>query len=382
MERSAKPNSHSAPVNRGGFTPALLETIRERISLADLVSPHVKLKRRGREYVGLSPFNAERTPSFTIVPAKRFFHCFSSGEHGDVIDFVMKVKGLTFPDAVRQLAARAGIEIPQSGPGENGMSDARAPATASAVDERDEKREAAVGIWSAAERETAPVGLNMAARGAWPPDLPLSGCIRWLTLASARRLDYRLPDDADGAAVYAFGLGKVTGVQVEPMTLDGRNAPWPPGPKGGKPLKRRSRGVLRGSPMSIGSDAAGPVRIAEGPADALAAVTWLGGTAWVSGGTGFLPALVPMLAATGRPVEIFADDDRAGREAATKLQDSLIWQHDVAARLIRYPGCDPAEALAADWVERVARLEADGLATADARAAAWAAHQQRKDGPS
>lgn len=98
------------------FPPDFLEQLRERTSLVDVVSRHVKLQRRGREYVGLSPFKQERTPSFTVVPDKGFFHCFSSGEHGDVIGFLMRLEGLSFPEAVEKLAQAAGLEVPRESP--------------------------------------------------------------------------------------------------------------------------------------------------------------------------------------------------------------------------------------------------------------------------
>jgi DNA primase len=100
------------------FSPQFLDELRARVSLEDVVGKRVKLIRRGREYVGLSPFQKEKTPSFTVVPDKGFYHCFSSGEHGDVIDFVMKVEGLSFPEAVERLAAQAGMEIPTDSPEE------------------------------------------------------------------------------------------------------------------------------------------------------------------------------------------------------------------------------------------------------------------------
>ena len=98
------------------FPPEFLEQLRERVSLVDVVSRHVKLQRRGREYVGLSPFKQERTPSFTVVPDKGFFHCFSSGEHGDVVGFLMRMEGLSFPEAVEKLAQAAGLEVPRDNP--------------------------------------------------------------------------------------------------------------------------------------------------------------------------------------------------------------------------------------------------------------------------
>ncbi len=100
------------------FSPQFLDELRARVSLEDVVGKRVKLIRRGREYVGLSPFQKEKTPSFTVVPDKGFYHDFSSGEHGDVIDFVMKLEGLSFPEAVERLAAQAGMEIPSDSPEE------------------------------------------------------------------------------------------------------------------------------------------------------------------------------------------------------------------------------------------------------------------------
>ena len=86
------------------FSPEFLDELRARLPLAEVIGRRVKLTRRGREYVGLSPFQQEKTPSFTVVPDKGFFHCFSSGEHGDVITWVMKMEGLSFPEAVEKLA--------------------------------------------------------------------------------------------------------------------------------------------------------------------------------------------------------------------------------------------------------------------------------------
>lgn len=95
------------------------------MSLEDVVGRRVKLQRKGREYVGLSPFQKEKTPSFTVVPDKGFYHCFSSGENGDVIDFVMKTEGLNFPEAVERLAAEAGMEVPVDSPEERERAKAR-----------------------------------------------------------------------------------------------------------------------------------------------------------------------------------------------------------------------------------------------------------------
>ncbi len=98
------------------YPHGFLDDIRARISTSEIVSKHVQLKKRGREWVGLSPFKSEKTPSFTVNDDKGFYHCFASGEHGDIFTFLMRIEGLSFPEAVEQLAERAGLEIPQQTP--------------------------------------------------------------------------------------------------------------------------------------------------------------------------------------------------------------------------------------------------------------------------
>lgn len=95
------------------FPPSFLDEIKARIPVSQVVSRKVKLTRRGREFVGLSPFNAEKTPSFTVNDTKGFYHCFSSGKHGDIFGFLTEVEGLSFPEAVEQLAGEAGVPMPE-----------------------------------------------------------------------------------------------------------------------------------------------------------------------------------------------------------------------------------------------------------------------------
>ena len=95
------------------YPPSILDDIRARLPVSQVVGRRVQLKRRGREFVGLSPFKTERTPSFTVNDAKGFFHCFASSEHGDIFGFVMKTEGLSFVEAVERLAAEAGVVLPK-----------------------------------------------------------------------------------------------------------------------------------------------------------------------------------------------------------------------------------------------------------------------------
>jgi DNA primase len=95
------------------FPPRFLDELRGRVSLAEVIGRRVKLTRRGREFIGLCPFHNEKTPSFSVVEDKDFYHCFGCGAHGDVISFVMQTEGLDFLPAVEDLARRAGLEVPQ-----------------------------------------------------------------------------------------------------------------------------------------------------------------------------------------------------------------------------------------------------------------------------
>ena len=84
--------------------PNLLDEIRARLPVSQIVGRRVPLKRAGREFKGLSPFKNEKTPSFTVNDEKGFYHCFATGEHGDVFTFLMQTEGISFPEAVERLA--------------------------------------------------------------------------------------------------------------------------------------------------------------------------------------------------------------------------------------------------------------------------------------
>lgn len=93
------------------ITAATIELVKSRTDIVAIVGETVKLTRRGRSWVGLCPFHKEKSPSFHVTPERGFFHCFGCKESGNAISFVMKVEGLSFPEAVRRLAERSGIEV-------------------------------------------------------------------------------------------------------------------------------------------------------------------------------------------------------------------------------------------------------------------------------
>src|SRR3954469_6688116 len=90
-----------------------VEDIKQRLSIKDVIGEYVELKRAGRNFKGLSPFSAERTPSFMVSPEKQIWHDFSSGKGGTMFGFVMEMEGLDFKGALELLARKAGVDLAQ-----------------------------------------------------------------------------------------------------------------------------------------------------------------------------------------------------------------------------------------------------------------------------
>lgn len=95
------------------FPPSFLDEIRSRLNISEIVRRKVQLKSHGREHQGLCPFHKEKSPSFTVSDEKGFYHCFGCGAHGDVIKFTVETQNISFADAVKELAAQAGIPLPK-----------------------------------------------------------------------------------------------------------------------------------------------------------------------------------------------------------------------------------------------------------------------------
>jgi DNA primase len=98
------------------LSPQWLDELRARTTLSGVISPSVKLLRAGREWKACCPFHNEKTPSFTVNDDKGFYHCFGCGAHGDAIRFLTDHRGMPFMDAVKELAAKAGMEVPAPDP--------------------------------------------------------------------------------------------------------------------------------------------------------------------------------------------------------------------------------------------------------------------------
>ena len=98
---------------------AFIDTLLQRVDIVELVGSYVQLKKAGINYSGLCPFHTEKSPSFTVSASKQFYHCFGCGAHGTAVGFLMEHLGLSFPQAVEDLARRAGLEVPQEQANEN-----------------------------------------------------------------------------------------------------------------------------------------------------------------------------------------------------------------------------------------------------------------------
>ena len=96
------------------YSKEFILEIKSKLSVSEVIGKFVKLTQRGNEYVGLSPFKNEKTPSFTVNDEKEFYHCFSSAEHGDIFSFLMKHKNMTYPESIEYLAKQAGMD-PETG---------------------------------------------------------------------------------------------------------------------------------------------------------------------------------------------------------------------------------------------------------------------------
>lgn len=98
------------------LSPSFLDELRMRTSLSTLIGRTVKVQKAGREYKACCPFHNEKTPSFTINDEKGFYHCFGCGAHGDAIRWMTDKRGLPFMEAVKELAAAAGMDVPAPDP--------------------------------------------------------------------------------------------------------------------------------------------------------------------------------------------------------------------------------------------------------------------------
>ena len=114
------------------FDDSKIEEIKSRVDIVELAGEYLTLKKAGRNYLGLCPFHQEKTPSFTVNREKQIFYCFGCGEGGNAITLLMKIAGMSFPEAIRHLAEKTGVILPARAVGRGG--------------DKDEQRDGIVGI--------------------------------------------------------------------------------------------------------------------------------------------------------------------------------------------------------------------------------------------
>lgn len=96
------------------FSQSFLDALNAQNPIEDVVGQYVTLRQFGSMFFGLCPFHREKTPSFSVAPDKRIYYCFGCNKHGNVVDFIMEIEHTSYPDAIRILSKRAGLEVPEN----------------------------------------------------------------------------------------------------------------------------------------------------------------------------------------------------------------------------------------------------------------------------
>ena len=102
---------HGPPVAESGLSVGVAAEIKSKLDIVEFIQESVPLKKAGQSFKGLCPFHGEKTPSFIVTPARESWHCFGCGKGGDIFSFVMERDSVDFPEALRLLAGRAGVEL-------------------------------------------------------------------------------------------------------------------------------------------------------------------------------------------------------------------------------------------------------------------------------
>ncbi len=319
-----------------------VDELKARVRPSDVIGRKVKLKKQGKEWVGLSPFTAEKTPSFYVNDQKRIFKCFSSGIGGDVISFVMETERLSFMDAVEKLAAEVGMELPKATPEAAEAYDRRkrlqaaCEAAARFFEERlrsVEGKEARVYLdgrglskaaWSRHRIGYAPddwrkTGVHLKAEGFTEDEILEAG----LTKKSDKggepydafrgRIMFPIADSRGG--IIAFG-GRGMTPDAKPKYLN----------SGDTPLFHKSKVLYRYKVAreALGHGTGGGLIVCEGYMDAIALAEAGFGAAVAPLGTALTEDQLRLLWAAGPEPLLCFDGDRAGLGAAYRAIDRAL----------------------------------------------------------
>jgi DNA primase len=357
----------------------VVEAVRSRTDLVELVGRFLKLKKIGSRYVGLCPFHAEKTPSFNVNPQRGFFHCFGCQASGDAFTFLMKMEGKTFPEALEELAARAGVELPA-----RQRSDPRARELRVRLLELLERaagyyeqqlwgRAGEAGRAYLAERGLSEELARRFRLGFAPPG--------WDNLGAELRRQGGDPEDllAVGLVLQGQRGGTYDAFRFRLMFpilgLDGKVHGFgarklDPEDQGGKYINSAQSAVFDKGEMLYGLEQAraaiqqaGRAVLVEGYFDVLGLVA-AGIEGVVAGcGTALTEGHARLLKRFCEQVVSMYDGDEAGQKAGLKAAEVLL-QHDVAPYAVSLPPeHDPDTFVRAEGAERVLRLLAEARPT-------------------
>ena len=330
---------------------AVIDDLLASVSLVGLISPHVALRRHGREHIGLCPFHNERTPSFTVNEQKGFAHCFGCGWHGRHLDFIMRYSGLSFPDALQRLADGSGFRLDEKiNPAER---------------ERRERQRRERAVELAAEEAAAMDRARLIFKGGRHPDGTPGG----IHLSNIRKIDLRpasvvYTDDADMlaeiekkraglvVAMHNTVSGKFSAIQRVYLNRDGSPVKIKDPDSGKMKSLKLSLGCVRGAAAMLSQQpsADGSWGLAEGFETAAACVQLYSVPTWAAISSGNMQNIKPP--SWAKRANIYADNDAncAGYKAAMKARDAWI-----AA------GCFAADDIHIFMVDEVGKDHADLL---------------------
>lgn len=328
----------SARESDGRFSQAFVDDVRSRTSLHALIGSVVKITGRNGEFSGLCPFHSEKTPSFTVSERKGFYHCFGCGAHGDAFRWVMERHGVTFPDAVEELAIRAGLQPDRDGRVLPEAKPIARPSAAELEAEDAENLAKAAAIWKAtvpisgtlAERYLAARGIDLARVPGWP--VP--------TLRFAPALPCWQKDKRSGEAWYAGTFPAMVGYVQGPdrafvgvhrtfLSPDGSGKAAVPKPK--KMLGRPFGGYLRLCP------AAARMLNAEGIETTLSAISATGLPGWAALSEENLCAEMPPIV---RDLTICRDNDTKDEANTRRRVGKAVAEHSARGLCVRI-ACPP-----------------------------------------
>ena len=309
------------------WPPELVAELKSRVGLVEMIGRRVALKKRGREHVGLCPFHNEKTPSFTVSESKGFFHCFGCGAHGDAIDFAMRSSGLSFVEAVEQLAHQVGLEVSISVTSDTSSGTASSTTSGTSSSDAGNRPPATVEDPLPAHDDDAEAR-QRAARAKWDEARPTTASLVENYLRRARRIPLKLVppalrfhpglwhsrDHGTMPAMLAAATydGEITAIQATFLDVVGLiDDPV----KTAAQTARKTYGRLRGAAVQFGR-IGDRITITESVEDALTIFAVAGAPVWAVLGAGNLVTV--QIPPSVHEVVLGIDNDAAGREAAAK----------------------------------------------------------------